>query len=324
MTLQYTNNVPKFWDYVIRTEGCWDWSGSIDENGYGTFGTNKCLAHRLMWEELNGVIEDGLQVCHKCDNRCCVNPEHLFLGTSKENMQDKVSKGRANMPHGEKSWKSLLSEEDVRHIIVLCSKSSLYEREIAEQFGVSRSCISQISQGKNWKHINRNVLPTIEEALSYMENRTVDVRRYNRVVDRFSSKILPKGSCWIWDGVISNGYGVFHFNSKSTKPHRFIWEYIHGPIPIGMLVCHKCDTKLCVNPSHLFIGTQLDNMKDMMRKGRQARGELNGRAKLSVEKVRFIRGMSSFGRTSYSIAQEVEMSPKTISDILNGKLWKHV
>jgi hypothetical protein len=94
----------RFWQYVVETEGCWLWTGTINKAGYGQITPrkgHKALAHRLSWMMLRGDIPPGMCVLHHCDNPPCVNPEHLFIGTAKDNMQDMYRKGRAR-PGGKK------------------------------------------------------------------------------------------------------------------------------------------------------------------------------------------------------------------------------
>jgi hypothetical protein len=86
---------------------------------------------------------------------------------------------------------------------------------------------------------------------------------------RFSTSFLRTKSCWLWTrGKTSDGYGTFRVNGKPELAHRFSYRTHNGMIPSGILVCHTCDETRCVNPDHLFLGTQNDNMKDMAAKGR--------------------------------------------------------
>ena len=95
MRIRHTPAV-RFWRRVVKSEGCWEWAGPCNEGGYGRVTWNhRRVAHRISWEMAYGPIPEGLFVLHHCDNRRCVRPEHLFLGTANDNIQDMNAKGRA-------------------------------------------------------------------------------------------------------------------------------------------------------------------------------------------------------------------------------------
>lgn len=136
--------------------GCWIWVAAIDHrHGYGAVkvGASVRRAHRVAYQIANGVtIPSTFDVCHRCDTRCCVNPDHLFIGTRSDNMQDCIRKGRFSpipILAGECSPNSKLTEDDVR-AIRLDPRS---QREIARSYGVDKGTIAHILHRKTWRHI---------------------------------------------------------------------------------------------------------------------------------------------------------------------------
>ena len=99
----------------------------------------------------------------------------------------------------------------------------------------------------------------------------------------------PNSGCWLWIGSTSHGYGQTNINGRPQRTHRVSYEYHIGPIPDDQCVLHKCDNPPCVNPSHLFLGSQQENLKDMKVKGRGIKGEMQGQAKLKAKDIPYIR-----------------------------------
>ena len=138
--------------------------------------------------------------------------------------------------------------------------------------------------------------------------------------------INSKNGCWEWDGTIRSGYGRFSKDGKMKTAHRVSWEIHNGPIN-GLLVLHKCDNKCCVNPEHLFLGTQRDNVRDMINKKRHKvlKGSANPNAKLNQSKVQQIRDYYADGGTSYAkLAREFNVSPKLIELVVKNLMWREV
>lgn len=134
----------------------------------------------------------------------------------------------------------------------------------------------------------------------------------------------PNSGCWIWTaGASGTGYGTIKFEGRVQAAHRVSWQVHCGPIPTGLNVCHRCDTPFCVNPDHLFLGTQAENIHDMDRKGRgrRPRGEQNTRARLSEADVQTIRS-SSLGIRR--LARQFGVVKETIRLARTGETWAHV
>lgn len=146
-----------FWSKVDQTadsDGCWVWHGGYWQDGYGRYGKTSERAHRVAWELTNGPIPVGMVVCHRCDNRFCVNPSHLFLGTQADNIADKVKKGRQSKGPEHGRYKCCkLTPDDVRAIRKIWSEGGVTQRELAAAFGVDQARISEVVNRKTFKHI---------------------------------------------------------------------------------------------------------------------------------------------------------------------------
>jgi len=134
------------------SDKCWVWQGSRTPKGYGQFGIssgNMRPAHRIAWQLYKGPIPKGKFVCHVCDNPPCVNPNHLFVGTNRDNMTDMFKKGRGNRPLGEKHFAAKLTEEDVLNI----RKDPRTHKEVAKDYNMGQAQICAIRLRKAWRHI---------------------------------------------------------------------------------------------------------------------------------------------------------------------------
>jgi hypothetical protein len=130
--------------------------------------------------------------------------------------------------------------------------------------------------------------------------------------------------CWLWQGTIDvHGYGVIvDERLRNAKAHRRSYEAHVGPVPPELHVLHRCDVRACINPAHLFLGTDADNMKDCIQKGRNAYGERNGYHKLTRLEVDAIRSEFASGQATQSqLAAKYNVDPSWISRIISGECW---
>ncbi len=139
---------------------------------------------------------------------------------------------------------------------------------------------------------------------------------------RMKSRIDSATGCVIFTGYIAEtGYGLICIATKTQSTHRLSWECANGPIPAGCYVLHRCDVRACINPDHLFLGSQDDNMKDMSAKGRSSRGEKNHKAKLNEDQVRSILADR---RSHRAIGRDMRVTKTTVGDIKRGRIWRHI
>lgn len=151
----------RFFAKVEKTPTCWIWKASVEAGGYGHIGIGRRgegmkRCHRVSWELHIGPVPANLCVLHRCDNRRCVNPEHLFLGTKKDNSRDMAAKGRQvfqlnpeRVARGERQGSAKLTEEQAREI----KNSDLRQYEVAKKYGVSLSTVNRLRCGRTWAHI---------------------------------------------------------------------------------------------------------------------------------------------------------------------------
>jgi hypothetical protein len=150
----------------------------------------------------------------------------------------------------------------------------------------------------------------------------------------------PQGDCWEWIGCIqlgkSAGYGIQMCDGKSQRAHRIAWQMERGPIPEGIHVLHHCDNRKCVNPEHLFLGTNYDNVQDKLRKGRHLRGEDaakysnpkrgsdNWHSRFTDAQVIEMRQWAAEGMNYGEIARRVGTRCHVVNMIVHGRRWAHI
>ena len=203
----------------------------------------------------------------------------------------------------------------------MANSSSISQRETVK---VCEWCGASFTKSKGgcWWHFQRR---------RFCSNKCVGFSsaKHRPLTDRLFEFVDKRGDdeCWLWTARTTKfGYGTFRFHNKDITAHRASYEIANGPIPKGLVICHRCDVPRCVNPNHLFAGTQAENMQDMYRKGRDSqtnkvRGEKHHSAKLTAEDV---LAMRSSPLSQRALARQYGLAQSSVNAIILKKVWAHI
>jgi hypothetical protein len=256
----------RFWLKVDKTEGCWAWRGATSKAGYATFyqhgnSSSSIPAHRYSYWLHCGEIPIGYHVRHKCHNRACVRPDHLQIGTPKDNANDKVRSGRSHRVSEETNGNSKLTREEATAILE-AKKYNISARRLAERYNVSLCTIYRIWSGRAWSKS-----PIIPNEV-YQRPSTIDDE--TNIEYRIMLKVRKQDNgCWNWIGCIKkkDGRPIFATNKFGEQSvRRWLWEIKNGKIPKDKAVINVCENNICVNPDHHIVDSPIKAMH-WMREG---------------------------------------------------------
>lgn len=200
------------WSIPEPNSGCWLWLGSVSAGGYARTTIKRSVnAHRVSWIAFRGAIPNGMHVLHHCDNRICVNPDHLFLGTNADNVADKVAKGRQAFNRGLNHPAAKLTDDQVRAIYSDRRPLSA----IAGCYGIAKSTVTQIKYQGGWAHITGGPAPRRQKPIGELQGSAKltesDVRKI-RDDTRTQSKIAAE-------------YGVHQTTVHAIKSRK-LWAHV--------------------------------------------------------------------------------------------------
>lgn len=179
------------------------------------------------------------------------------------------------------------------------------------------------ADGLKLKEIGDQIGVSHEAIRRWLEKQGIDRRAASDYgaddQTRFWTHIVRRGDdeCWGWRGTTRDGYGRTHFKGRLENANRIAWILANGPIPRGIFVLHTCDNRPCCNPNHLFLGTNVDNMRDMAIKGRAP-------SKLTIDQVKEIKRLLERGVRHKDIGAEFGVGRACIQAIFSGRNWSHV
>ena len=259
----------RFWSKVVKSLGCWEYIGNIKEGKYGTIGVggkynNKNVyAHRLSFFLSNGFLPDDLSVCHKCDNPKCVNPDHLFLGTTQDNVNDMVKKGRQTF--GSRNPRAILSDSKIIEIINLWNNNETI-KDISLKFNTSRANVCTIINRNSWKHLNIKVTKPLAGRYKFPKGEDSLVLRLksdmrNELISKYLEGVSGRILCeeynigmttlnryWRW---YRNGNKIVRFHHKCPLTEGQIDEIISKKRSGSINIC-KLSRELNITSAILY------------------------------------------------------------------------
>jgi hypothetical protein len=338
----FESHEARFWAKVDHRgpDECWPWKAGITSDGYGSFrpggSASTMAASRYSWmlAHPDVAITPDLVVCHACDNRKCVNPAHLFLGTAADNIRDRDAKGRGRWATGPRGPQPLQRPKVQRAPTMRTLKAiSLRSFDLPAKVPTPKPGCSVVGCDRTGGKLDLCRLHRRRlEASGTPEGKRPSKPYAGRTVDQIKARILSSievtdTGCWVWQRcrVTLAGYAGLVWRGI-TPGHRVSYTVFVEPIPPGMLVCHRCDNPPCVNPGHLFLGSHADNAADMNSKGRgdasglalarEVRGEQHWLAKLSNADADAIRASNERG---VDLAARYGVAQQTICNIRKGR-----
>mgnify|MGYP001567222076 CR=1 FL=1 len=318
--------------YEVNLEsGCWEWRKN-KHAGYGLY--NGHLAHRVSYiihkGEIPGTVNgEDVILRHSCDNPACVNPNHLSMGTRRQNTADSVARGR---------HRSRFNPEQILEIRESFSNSDIAIEDLAKSYGATTYEMSNILSNFRYKNTNYVVPSKIENKTNIFSTKESFQDFKRRMFEKLKDEQFLKKSqeyirkttiiedeCWIWKGPVHGKYGKNTYGNVRMQANRFSYIVFKGLIPEHndsgekIFACHTCDNPLCVNPEHLYLGTAKDNANDTTSRGRRPIGSKHSKAKFSDEQVKDIRNFyNKFNVSVAFLSKFYKVDAHTIRSMINN------